>query len=54
MPRYNIHSCFLSEGVGSGDCSVDGLTLKKVRFRDKGENSDRDMLVDQPAEPTIS
>lgn len=44
----------LSEDGGSMDCSIDGLTPKKVWFKDKDEDSNKDMVVDQPAEPTIS
>ncbi|MBA0688577.1 hypothetical protein Goari_006353 [Gossypium aridum] len=44
----------LCEGNGSRDCFVDGLTPKKVWFRDKDDVSNKNMFVDRLAKPTIS
>lgn len=40
----------LCENVGNEDSIVEGLIPKKVRFRDKDEITDSDMLIDPSAE----
>ncbi|MBA0736395.1 hypothetical protein Gogos_009954, partial [Gossypium gossypioides] len=44
----------LNENAANEDSSVEGLILKKVRFKDKDETTDSDMLIDPTAEQLIS
>ncbi|MBA0610352.1 hypothetical protein Godav_011213, partial [Gossypium davidsonii] len=44
----------LSENAANEDSSVEGLILKKVRFKDKDETTNSDMLIDSTAKQLIS
>ncbi|MBA0624346.1 hypothetical protein Godav_009720 [Gossypium davidsonii] len=44
----------LCKGVGSDDSFTEGLTTKKIRFRDKTKGLDRDLLVDRPIILSVS